>query len=195
MKIVGLTGSIAMGKSEVVKHLRHRGLAVFDADQTVHDLYSDGTAARALRTSFPQAVQGKKIDRAILSHLLQEDPARLKALEALIHPLVHERRAAFLAEAREQGSVLAVLDIPLLFETHAEGDVDVVVLITAPEALQRQRALARPGMTPEKLALILARQMPDAEKRKRAHFVIDNSGDLAHLAAATDAVLAALTRS
>jgi dephospho-CoA kinase len=195
MKVIGLTGSIAMGKSEVAKFLRQRGIPVFDADAAVHELYRDGSAARTLRTDtgFAAAVRGTGVDRTILSKLVQDQPARLQRLESLIHPLVHQRRTAFLREAQASGARLAVLDIPLLFETGADREVDAVLLVSAPAALQRRRALLRPGMTEEKLDLILARQMPDAEKRLRAHFIIDNAGDLGDLGREVDRVLAALT--
>jgi len=190
MIIAGLTGSIAMGKSETAKMFAAHGIPVFDSDAAVHDLYAAGGAAvEALRSLAPEAVESGSVDRQKLAARVQADPSLLKKIEAVVHPLVRQRQEAFLAEATKRSDV-AVLDIPLLFETGREREVDVVIVVSANTSLQRQRALARPGMTPEKLAFILTRQVPDAEKRARADYVIDTSVSLADTAREVDRVIA-----
>lgn len=192
MIIVGLTGSIAMGKSETAKMFAARGIPVFDSDAVVHELYGAGGAAvEPLSRLAPDAVNDGSVDRRKLASLVQADPGLLQKIEAVVHPLVKARQAMFLAAA-EGHSDIAVLDIPLLFETGRQGDVDVVVVVSADAALQRQRALARPAMTVEKLDFILSRQVPDAEKRARADYVIDTSVSLADTACEVDRVIAAL---
>ena len=179
MIVAGLTGSIAMGKSETAKMLIARGIPVFDSDAAVHDMYAaGGEAVELLRALVPEAIGGDGVDRRKLASLVQADPSLLKRIEAIVHPLVRARQATFLADA-ERHAELAVLDIPLLFETGREKEVDVVIVVSADEAQQRERALARPGMTSEKLDFILSRQMPDAVKRAKADYVIDTSVSLA----------------
>lgn len=179
MIVVGLTGSIAMGKTETARLFRAAGVPVFDADECVASLYaSGGEAVAPLKRLFPQAVQGDSVDRSALSSLLVENPDRLSELEAVVHPLVRQAESRFIAECRAKGEPLIVLDIPLLFETGRAQDVDLIVVVTAPPEVQRSRALARKGMTREKLDMILSRQYPDAEKRDRADYVIDTSRGL-----------------
>lgn len=174
MFILGLTGSIGMGKSTTAAMFRAEGIPVFDADAAVHALYS-GEAAPAIEAAFPGTTRDGVVDRARLAAAVLDDPAALARLESIVHPLVAKERALFLSEAAKNGAGIVVLDIPLLFETGGELSVDAVVLVTAPEPVQKERVSQRPGMTPGRLAVIMARQMPDAEKRKRAHFLIDTS--------------------
>jgi len=193
MIIAALTGSIAMGKSETAKMFAARGIPVFDSDAAVHALYSEGgEAVEVIRSIAPSAVENGRVDRQKLSVLVQQRPSLLKDIEAVVHPLVKARQKEFLSDARAAGAGLAVLDIPLLFETGRQADVDVVLVVSAGPELQRMRALARPGMTPEKLDLILSRQIPDADKRARADYVIDTSRSLADTAHAVDQIIADL---
>ena len=190
MIVAGLTGSIAMGKSETARMFAARGIPVFDSDAVVHELYaSGGTAVEPLRVLVPEAVVAGGIDRGRLAALVQADPQLLGKIEAVVHPLVRNRQKSFLATSA-QNSDLAVLDIPLLFETGRQHEVDVVIVVSADPLLQRTRALARPGMTPEKLDFILSRQVPDGEKRARADYVIDTSVSLAETAREVDRVIA-----
>ncbi|MCA3554317.1 dephospho-CoA kinase [Aestuariivirga sp.] len=192
MIVAGLTGSIAMGKSETARMFAARGIPVFDSDAAVHALYAPGGAAvEPVRGLAPDAVVEGAVDRRKLATLIQADPALLKKIEDIVHPLVKERQAAFLAKTAQQADI-AVLDIPLLFETRRETDVDVVIVVTAKPELQRKRALARAGMTTEKLDFILSRQLSDAEKRARADYVIDTSGSLAETGFEVDQVIASL---
>ena len=169
---IGLTGSIGMGKSTTAKLFAEQGVPVNDADQVVHELYA-GSAVEAIENRFPGTAQNGVVNRSELSRQLALYPERFKELEAIIHPLVRERERAFLERQQSVGQDIVLLDIPLLFETGAEDRVDVIVVVSCDADLQRQRVLARPGMTAEKFDLILSRQMPDSEKRKRADFVID----------------------
>jgi dephospho-CoA kinase len=179
MIVVGLTGSIAMGKSETARMFRAENVPVFDADEYVTQLYRQGGAAvEPVGRQFPEAIIDGAVDRAILSRILAADPQLFARLEAIVHPLVKSGEEKFLADCRARNEPLVVLDIPLLFETGRESDVDIVVVVTAPADIQRQRALARTGMTEEKLGAILARQMPDSEKRRRADMIIDTSQGL-----------------
>jgi len=181
MKVIGLTGSIAMGKSETVRMFAESGVPVFDSDAAVHALYAkDGAAVAPLRKAFPHAISNDAVDREALSAILTRAPQRLAELEAIVHPLVRRAQQQFLELHRARGTPLVLLDIPLLFETQRENEVDIIVVVSAPADIQRARAMARPGMTPEKLETILARQMPDAEKRKRADFIVDSSQGLDH---------------
>jgi dephospho-CoA kinase len=191
---IGLTGSIAMGKSEVARILRARGLPLFDADVEVHKLYDSAEGVALLAPLVPGAIVDGKVNRPALSEAVLSDPALLERIEPVIHAEIHRRRDAFFEDAEQQGTDCAVADIPLLFEKGTDRQVDVTIVVSAPEALQRQRALARPGMTPEKLDMILKRQMPDAEKRQRATHVIINDSTLAELEARTLAVLAAIRK-
>jgi dephospho-CoA kinase len=177
MFVLGLTGSAAMGKSTVAAMLAGEGAAVFDADAAVHHLYA-GAAVEPVGAAFPSAIVDGVVDRSRLSQTAFTDPAALKGLEAIVHPLVRGEEAKLRARAVADGRRLLVLDIPLLFETAGEQRVDAVLVVSAPEAVQRKRLLSRPRMSEEKLAGILARQMPDEEKRRRAHFIIDTSGEL-----------------
>ena len=179
MIIVGLTGSIAMGKSETAKMFRALNVPVFDADQAVHDLYAKGgKAVKAVGALFPSAIVDDAVDRTRLAKLVLNDKQALKDLEAAVHPLVREQRQEFLNTSRREGQPLVVLDIPLLFETKAQGSVDKVVVVSAPADIQRKRALERPGMTAEKFEAILQKQVPDEEKRAAADFVVDSSKGL-----------------
>ncbi|WP_411036233.1 dephospho-CoA kinase [Shinella sp. BYT-45] len=177
MIVLGLTGSIGTGKSTTAAMFHDLGVPVHDADATVHDLYR-GEAVAPVAERFPEALGDGVIDRKALSAVLAKSPERFAELEAIIHPLVRAREKAFLDAERQNGSLLVLLDIPLLYETGGESRVDKVVVVTCDPEVQRQRVLARPGMTEEKLRLILARQMPDAEKRRRADFVIDTGKGL-----------------
>ena len=183
MKVIGLTGSIGMGKSTTAAMFEAEGVPVHDADAEVHALYDvGGKAVPLIEAAFPGVVKDGRVDRAALSHRVVGDAAALKQLEEIVHPLMGEARAACFDAARQAGKVLVLVDVPLLFETGGEAKVDVVVVVSAPAEQQRDRVLAREAMTPEKFAAILARQMPDAEKRKRADFVIDTGRgiDAAH---------------
>ena len=190
MIIAGLTGSIAMGKSETAKMFAARGIPVFDSDAAVHELYAQGGAGvEPVRALAPEAVSDGSVDRRRLAALIQGDPSLLKRIEGVVHPLVKARQQAFLASAAAMSDI-AVLDIPLLFETGREKDVDVIIVVTTDPAAQRERALSRPGMTPDKLDFILSRQLPDVEKRARADYVIDTSVSLAETAREVDNVIA-----
>ena len=168
----GLTGSIGMGKSTTANMFREAGVPVYDADATVHALY-EGEATPLIEKAFPGTTKNDKVDRAILGSKVLGNPEAMKKLEAIVHPLVHEKEQDFLKEAKKSGSNLVILDIPLLFETGGKNRVDVIIVVSASEEEQRRRVLAREGMTEEKFEAILARQVPDAEKRKQADFVID----------------------
>ena len=172
--IIGLTGSIGMGKTTASQHFRRLGIPVFDADQAVATLYC-GEAAPLVEQAFPGTVHEGVVDRVRLAAAVLADTSAIRDLEAIVHPLVRRAEERFLRQTAEQGARLAVLDIPLLLETQGEARCDAVLVVSAPTPIQRQRVLARPGMTEEKLDAILQRQMPDGEKRVRAHFVIDTS--------------------
>lgn len=172
MIVLGLTGSIGTGKSTTAAMFHDLGIPVHDADMTVHDLYR-GEAVAPVAARFPEALKDGAIDRKALSAVLAQSPDRFRELEAIIHPLVRARETAFLNAERQNGSPLVLLDIPLLFETAGEARVDRVAVVSCDADVQRRRVLARPGMTQEKFDLILSRQMPDGEKRRRADFVID----------------------
>lgn len=179
MIVIGLTGSIGMGKSTVAGMMREAGLPVFDADAVVHELYSrGGEAVEPVARRFAGVVLEGSVDRTALAQAVLGKPEALAELEAIVHPLVRARRARFLECLRKQGARAAVLEIPLLFETGGDEDVDLVVVVSAPPEVQRDRVLARPGMTEEKLAAIRARQTPEDEKRADADVVIDTSGSL-----------------
>ncbi|MBZ9703299.1 MULTISPECIES: dephospho-CoA kinase [unclassified Mesorhizobium] len=191
MIVLGLTGSIGMGKSTTAKMFAEAGIPVHDSDETVHRLYA-GKAAPLVEAAFPGTTGAGGVDRAKLGARVLGDAAALKRLEAIIHPLVRADADAFLARNRAAGAPLAVLDIPLLFETGGRDRVDKVVVVTAPAEVQRQRVLARPGMSEEKLASILASQVPDAQKRRQADFVIDTSRGLDAARAEVKAIIADL---
>ena len=176
MKVVGLTGSIGMGKSTTAELFAAERAPVWSADDAVHRLYAAGGAAVApLRAAFPSAVKADAVDRSALTAILQQDPTAFVRLEAIVHPLVAHDRTLFLERALAEGAAVAIVDVPLLFETGADRLVDAVVVASAPPEVQRARVLARPGMTTEKFEAILARQLPDADKRARADFVVDTS--------------------
>ncbi|TMJ88745.1 MAG: dephospho-CoA kinase [Alphaproteobacteria bacterium] len=174
MFILGLTGSLGMGKSTTARFFAEEGVPVHDADAVVHRLY-EGEAAGAIEAAFPGTTAGGKVDRDQLAARVLGDSAALRRLETIVHPLVQEAERRLLAEAEARGEKIAVLDIPLLFETGGEERVDAVVVVSAPPEVQRSRALERPGMTVDKLDAILAKQIPDGEKRRRADFVVDTS--------------------
>jgi dephospho-CoA kinase len=174
MVVIGLTGSIGMGKSTTARFFAEAGVPVHDADLTVHRLYV-GPAAPMIEAEFPGVTDAQGVDRNKLAKRVLDDPEALRRLEAIIHPLVRHEELRFLDEAERAGASVAVLDIPLLFEIGAERWVDAVVVATAPAEMQRARALERPGMTEEKFQALLAKQMPDADKRHRADFVVDTS--------------------
>jgi dephospho-CoA kinase len=177
MIILGLTGSIGMGKSTTAKLFAEAGVPVYDADATVHRLY-EGEAAPAIEAAFPGSTVNGKVDRTRLSAQVVHDPAAMKRLEAIVHPMLGASRQKFLDDAEQSGAAVAVVDVPLLYETGGEKRVDVVVVVTTTPEVQRQRILERDNMTSEKLDAILARQLPDAEKRKRANFVVDTTHGL-----------------
>jgi dephospho-CoA kinase len=174
MFILGLTGSIGMGKSITARLFAEAGIPVHDADAAVHGLYS-GEAVAPIEAAFPGTTHDNRVDREKLAARVLDDAAAIRSLEAIVHPLVRRSEAAFLVSARVAGARTVLLDIPLLFETGGDARVDAVVVVSAPAEMQHARALARPGMTPAKLAAILGKQMPDSEKRARAHFVVDSS--------------------
>jgi dephospho-CoA kinase len=177
MIILGLTGSIGMGKSTTAKLFAEAGVPVYDADATVHQLY-EGEAVPFIEAAFPGTTVNGKVDRARLSAKVVHDPAAIKRLEAIVHPMLGASRRKFLDDAERSGAPVAVVDVPLLYETGGEKRVDAVVVVTTPPENQRQRILARDNMSEEKLDAILARQLPDAEKRKRADFLVDTSHGL-----------------
>jgi dephospho-CoA kinase len=192
MIVLGLTGSIGMGKSATARMFSEAGVPVHDSDEAVHRLYA-GKAAPLIEAAFPGVVVDGSVDRTRLAARVLGDAAALKALEAIVHPLVRADADAFVASHRAAGAPLVVLDIPLLFETGGRGRVDKVAVVSAPAAVQRERVLARPGMTVEKFEAILARQVPDAEKRRQADFVIDTSRGFDVTRAAVERIVAALT--
>ncbi len=177
MLILGLTGSIGMGKSTTAKLFAEAGVPVYDADATVHKVY-EGEAAPAIEAAFPGTTVDGKVDRARLSGRVVHDPEAMRRLEGIVHPMLRAYHQKFLEEAERSGAPVAVLDVPLLFETGGDKRVDAVVVVTTSPEIQRERILARGTMTGEALDAILARQTPDAEKRKRADFVVDTSHGL-----------------
>ncbi|HEY9058344.1 MAG TPA: dephospho-CoA kinase [Aurantimonas sp.] len=191
MIVLGLTGSIGMGKSTAAAMFADEGVPVHDADAAVHRLYA-GRAAPLIEAAFPGTVSDGIVDRQLLGAEVLNDPAGMQRLEAIVHPLVRAEEEAFLDAARNSGAKLAVLDIPLLYETGAETRCDKVVVVSAPAEIQRERVLRRPGMSEEKFAAILAKQLPDAEKRARADFVIDTGDGFDATRAAVKAVVAEL---
>ncbi|WP_417687317.1 dephospho-CoA kinase [Roseibium sp.] len=188
---IGLTGSIGMGKSTTAKLFAANGVPAYDADAAVHALYA-GRAAPLIEAEFPGTVVEGKVDRTLLSPHVLGKPDAMRRLEAIVHPLVREEEQAFLAKALSEGRRAVLLDIPLLFETNGDDRVDVTVVVTANPDIQRSRVLARPGMTPERFEVIVSRQMPDADKRSRAHFIIDTSRGLEAAERSVVAILRAL---
>jgi dephospho-CoA kinase len=193
MLILGLTGSIGMGKSTTAKLFAEAGVPVYDADAAVHKIY-EGEAAPAVEAAFPGTTVDGKVDRVRLSARVLNDPAAIKQLEQIVHPMLGASRKKFLDDAEQSGAPVAVVDVPLLFETGGEKRVDAVVVVTTTPEAQRERILARDNMTIEKLDAILARQLPDAEKRKRADFVVDTSHGLDPVRAAIRDILAEVVK-
>jgi dephospho-CoA kinase len=193
MRILGLTGSIGMGKSTTAKLFAEAGVPVYDADAAVHQLY-EGEAAPAIEAAFPGTTMGGKVDRAKLSARVVHDPAAIKQLEQIVHPMLGASRQKFFADAESAKAPVVVLDIPLLFETGGEKRVDAVVVVSTSPELQRERVLARGTMDKAKLDAIIAKQMPDAEKRKRADFVVDTSHGLEPVRAQIKHILAEVVK-
>ena len=191
MLVIGLTGGIGMGKTAAAAHLRRRGVPVFDADAYVHLLY-EGEAVPLIEAEFPGTTHEGRVDRALLAKEVAGKPERLRALEAIVHPLVVKAEIDFLRAEEKKGTKLAVLEIPLLFETGAERRVDVTVALSTSETVQRERVLARPGMTIEKFDALRARQVTDAERRARADFVVDGGTALENLHAQLDRLIESL---
>jgi dephospho-CoA kinase len=193
MRILGLTGSIGMGKSTTAKLFAEAGVPVYDADAAVHKIY-EGEAAPAIEAEFPGTTVDGRVDRAKLSAKVVHDQAAIKQLEQIVHPMLGASRKKFLDDAEASGAPVVVMDIPLLFETGGENRVDAVVVVSTDPATQRERILARGTMTSEALDGILARQLPDAEKRKRADFVVDTSHGLDPVRAAIRDILAEVVK-
>jgi dephospho-CoA kinase len=191
MFVLGLTGSIGMGKSTTAKFFAAEGVPVHDADAVVHRLYEDEATA-AIEAAFPGTTKDGKVDRGELGKRVLGDAAAIKRLEGIVHPLVAQARDRFLAEAERSGAPIAVLDIPLLFETSGDARCDAVVVVSAPAEMQRIRAFERAGMTEGKLAAIMAKQIPDEEKRRRADFVVDTSLGFEHAHAQVRDILKAV---
>jgi dephospho-CoA kinase len=194
VRVIGLTGSIASGKSTTAHMFARRGVPVHDADAAVHRLYR-GAAVAPVEAAFPGVTVDGTVDRARLAERVVGDPAALARLEAIVHPLVRESEDAFLTREEARGIRLVVIDVPLLFESNQADRSDVLVVTTVAPEIQRARVLARPGMTAAKLEALLARQMPDAEKRKRAHFLVDSGHGLDAAERQVDAILRALSPS
>jgi dephospho-CoA kinase len=191
MLVIGLTGSIGMGKTTAAAQFAKRGVPVFDADAEVHRLYQ-GEAVPAIEAAFPNAVRNGKVDRALLANAIAGSPEKLRALESIVHPMVVKSEIDFLRAAEARGEKFALLEIPLLFETDAHKRVDASVVVSAPEHVQRERVLKREGMSVDKLEHLLKRQLPDAEKRARADFVVDSGGSLDNMRSQVDKILDSL---
>lgn len=192
MFVLGLTGSIGMGKTTTAKLFADAGVPVHDADATVHKLY-EGDAVAAIEAAFPGTTHDQKVDRSLLGKLIVGDAKALQKLEAIVHPLVRRAEVSFLDQAEKAGAKVAVLDIPLLYETDGDKRVDAVVVVSAPAEIQRARLLER-GIAPAQLESLLARQMPDLEKRKRADFVVDSSRGIESARAQVHDILAAIVK-
>jgi dephospho-CoA kinase len=191
MLVIGLTGGIGMGKSAAAERFAEHGIPVFNADTCVHRLY-EGEAVEAIESAFPGVAKDGRIDRKLLSEQIAGSPERLLRLERIVHPLVVAAELDFLRAAEKDGAPLAVLEIPLLFETGADSRVDVTVVVSAPHDVQRARVLSRPGMTADKLEHLLARQLPDAERRTRADYVVDSGLSLADMRIEIDKLIESL---
>lgn len=191
MLVIGLTGSIAMGKTRAAKRFIAQDIPVFDADAEVHELYA-GAAVAPIEAAFPGVTAEGKIDRARLGGMLGEDASALARLEAIVHPMVRARREVFLRDNERKGAAMVVLEIPLLFETGCESQVDVTIVVTAPEAVQRARLMAREGMSEARANMLLANQMRDADKRKRADYVVDTNRAPEETAAEIDNIIESL---
>lgn len=192
MIVLGLTGSIGMGKSTTAKFFKQKGIPVYDADETVHQLYQDESVIKRITAIFDDCLTDNHIDRAKISRQIVQEPAKLVSLEKIIHPLVREKENAFVATHRKNGDKLVVLDIPLLFETGGLERVDKIAVVSAPLEIQRQRVLQRDGWTEEKFQAVLARQIPDSEKRMRADFIIDTSKGLEYAENEVDNIISRL---
>ncbi len=192
MIVLGLTGSIGMGKSTTAKFFKQKGIPVYDADETVHQLYQDESVIKRITAIFDDCLTDNHIDRAKISRQIVQEPAKLVSLEKIIHPLVREKENAFVATHRENGDKLVVLDIPLLFETGGLERVNKIAVVSAPLEIQRQRVLQRDGWTEEKFQAVLARQIPDNEKRMRADFIIDTSKGLEYAENEVDNIISHL---
>lgn len=193
MLLLGLTGSIGMGKSSTAKLFAEAGVPVYDADATVHQVY-EGEAAPAMEAAFPGSTVNGKVDRQKLSAMVVNNPEAMTRLEKVVHPMLRSHQQKFLSDAERSGAPVAVLDIPLLFETGGENRVDAIVVVTTSPEIQRARILARENMTPDKLEAILVRQMPDAEKRQRADFIVDTSSGLEPVRQRIGEILAEVVR-
>ena len=193
MFVLGLTGSIGMGKSTTAKFFADEGVPVHDADAAVHELY-EGEAVPLIEAAFPGATANGKVDRNRLAARVVADPNDFKKLDAIVHPLVRAAEARFIAEAEKNGAKVAVLDVPLLYETGGENRCDAVAVVSAPAEMQRLRAFERPGMDETRFQAILKRQVPDAEKRRRADFVVDTSKGFDAARAQVREILIAVTK-
>ena len=191
MLVIGLTGGIGMGKSAAAEHFAKAGVPVFNADACVHRLY-EGEAVGPIEAAFPGVTRGGRIDRKILAESVGDSQKRLRQLEEIVHPMVVEAEIDFLREQEDKGAKLAVLEIPLLFETGADARVDVTIVLSAPSEVQKRRVLARPGMTVDKLEHLIARQLPDADRRARADFVVDSGTSLADMQEEIDRLIESL---
>jgi dephospho-CoA kinase len=191
MLVIGLTGGIGMGKSTAAAHFARSGIPVFNADACVHRLY-EGEAVAPIEAAFPGVTRHGKVDRSILAAQLTGKPKRLKQLEGIVHPMVVRQEIDFLIDEEKKSAEFAVLEIPLLFETGADKRVDVTIVLSAPHHMQRERVLARPGMTVERLENLLARQLPDEDKRARADFVVDSGTGLAKMHDEIDRIIDSL---
>ena len=191
--VLCLTGSLGMGKTTAARYFADAGVPVHDSDAVVHALY-EGKAVSAIEQAFPGSTSGGKVDRTKLAAMVLNDRAALARLEAIVHPLVSESTDEFLADAKAKGASVVVLDVPLLFETDTHRRCDATVVVSAPAQIQRQRVLERPGMTEEKFSAILSKQLPDAEKRRRADFIVDSSKDYDHARAQVRDILRAVAK-
>jgi dephospho-CoA kinase len=191
--VLCLTGSLGMGKSKTAEFFTEAGVPVHDSDAVVHRLY-EAQAVPAIESAFPGSTIGGRVDRTRLAKMVLGDDAALARLEAIVHPMVAAARDKFLADAQASGAPVVVLDIPLLFEIEGQRLCDAVVVVSAPAEMQRQRAFARPGMTEDKFAAILAKQMPDAEKRRRADFIVDSSQSFDHARAQVRDILKTIAK-
>ncbi|HUU66649.1 MAG TPA: dephospho-CoA kinase [Methyloceanibacter sp.] len=191
MLVIGLTGGMGMGKTSAAAHFRARGIEVFDADAYVHHLY-EGAAVAAIEAAFPGTTHDGRVDRALLAKEVSGNPERLRQLEAIVHPMVVAAEIDFLRDQEKAGAALAVLEIPLLFETGAEARTDVTIALSASDRVQRERVLARPGMTEEKFEALRARQLSDAERRARADYVVDSGTNLENMHTQLDTLIESL---
>jgi len=191
MLVVGLTGSIGMGKSTAAARFRARGISVFDADAEVHRLYA-GPLNDEIERAFPGSITGQVVDRSKLAEQLIADPKRFKDLEAIVHPRVHEAERRFLQDEKTHGAGMAVLEIPLFFEGGRDEHVDAIVVVTASPELQRERVLARAGMTDARFEAVVARQLPEDEKQARADFVVDTNGSVENCNSQIDRIITKL---